>query len=152
MYTGFLIPFPQRMTLQKKNPFAAMWMGFKKTAYFILQAYRTMEHIVITQKVGVTHISGPVGILRYGSEIAQAGFTKLLYFLAFISANLAVINFLPMPIVDGGLMVFLIIEKIRGRPVSLKMQVVTQIIGLVLIICAFVFVTFLDVSKWVTQG
>jgi len=152
LYTGFLVPFPQKIVLQKRNPIAAMWAGFKKTGYFILQAYRTMEHMVITQKVGVTHISGPVGILRYGQEIAAADNTRLLYFLAFISANLAVINFLPLPIVDGGLFVFLIIEKIRGRPVSIKMQVVTQIIGLVLIITAFIFVTFLDVSKWVTQG
>jgi membrane-associated protease RseP (regulator of RpoE activity) len=152
VYTALLIPFPERMILQNRNPIIAMWMGFKKTGYFILQAYKTMEHIAITHEVGVGHISGPVGILRYGHEVAQAGFTKLLYFLAFISANLAVINFLPLPIVDGGHMVFLLIEKIRGRPLSVKMQAVTQIIGLVLIITAFILVTFLDVSKWVTQG
>ena len=49
-------------------------------------------------------------------------------------------------------MVFLILEKIRGRPVSIKMQVVTQLIGLALIIGIFVFVTFMDVSKWVGEG
>jgi len=151
-YTTLIIPQPQHMLLQNRNPVVAMWMGFKKTLYFILQAYKTMQHMIITGKVGYQHVSGPVGIFRYGTEVAQSGLTKLLYFLAFISANLAVINFLPLPIVDGGLVVFLLIEKIRGRPVSVKMQVITQVIGLVLIIAAFILVTFMDVSKWVTQG
>ncbi len=152
IYAPMLFHFPERFTLQKRNPFAAMWMGFKKTGSFILQAYKMLEHLIITQKVGVEHVSGPVGILRIGHTVAQAGAIHLLYFLAFISANLAVINFLPLPIVDGGLFVFLLLEKIRGRPVSLKTQVVTQIIGLVLLIGIFVFVTFLDVTKWVGEG
>ena len=89
-----------------------------------------------------------MGIVKIGSEFARAGLTKLLYFLAIISANLAVINFLPIPIVDGGLMGFLIIEKIKGSPVSLKVQVVTQIIGLAAIIITFVVVTIWDLQKW----
>jgi membrane-associated protease RseP (regulator of RpoE activity) len=152
MYTPMLVHFPERITLQKTSPLAAMWMGFKKTVNFIVTVYKMMEHMIITQKVGVEHVSGPVGILRIGHTVAQTGVINLLYFLAIISANLAVINFLPLPIVDGGLMVFLLLEKIRGRPVSIKMQVVTQIIGLALIIGIFVFVTFLDVSKWVGEG
>ena len=64
-----------------------------------------------------------------------------------ISANLAVINFLPLPIVDGGLMVFLIIEKIKGSPVSLRVQIATQTIGLVLIVSTFVFVTYQDALR-----
>lgn len=152
VYSSLIIQYPERFVLRKKNPIAAMWMGFKKTGNFVLQVYKMMEHLIITQKVGVEHISGPVGILRIGHSVAQSGFTNLLYFLAFISANLAVINFLPLPVFDGGLMVFLILEKIRGRPVSIKMQVATQIIGLVLIVGIFVFVTFMDVSKWVTEG
>jgi regulator of sigma E protease len=82
-----------------------------------------------------------------GTEFAEAGLNRLFWFLAVISANLAVINFLPLPIVDGGLMVFLIIELIKGQPVSIKTQVVTQVIGLALIIAAFVFVTAMDISK-----
>lgn len=155
MRVGFkpmLITFPEFILLQKKNPLAAMWMGYKKTMNFILSAYKTLEHVIFTQKVGVEHVSGPIGILRIGHQVAQSGFVNLLYFLAFISANLAVINFLPLPIVDGGLFVFLILEKIRGRAISIKMQVVTQIIGLALILGIFVLVTFMDISKWVTEG
>ena len=84
---------------------------------------------------------------RLLSDMASVSFNQLLYFLAIISANLAVINFLPLPIVDGGLMVFLIIEKIKGTPVSVKTQVVTQVLGLVLIIAAFLYVTLQDLQR-----
>ena len=92
-------------------------------------------------------IAGPLGIVDIGAKVAKGGFAQLLFFLGLISANLAVINFLPLPIVDGGLMVFLIIEKIKGTPVSLRVQVATQVVGLVLIVTAFVWVTLQDVIK-----
>ena len=66
-----------------------------------------------------------------------------------ISANLAVINFLPMPIVDGGLFLFLVLEKIRGEPVSIKAQIATQLIGIALIISLFVLFTYQDVRNWI---
>ena len=67
--------------------------------------------------------------------------------MAIISANLAVLNFLPLPIVDGGLMVFLVIEKIKGTPVSLRVQVATQMIGIFLIAGIFLYVTFNDAMR-----
>ena len=71
--------------------------------------------------------------------------------MAIISANLAVINFLPLPIVDGGLMVFMIIEKIIGSPISLRVQVATQVFGLFLIVGAFLFVTYNDALRLLQQ-
>jgi regulator of sigma E protease len=79
--------------------------------------------------------------------MAERGWIDLFYFLAIISANLAVINFLPLPIVDGGLMVFLIIEKIKGSPISMRVQVATQVVGLILIGSAFAFVTIQDIFR-----
>ena len=124
-----------------------MGIGIRKTTYFILNVYNTMKRMIFTRTVGIEHLSGPVGIVKLGSDMASVSFNQLLYFLAIISANLAVINFLPLPIVDGGLMVFLIIEKIKGTPVSVKTQVVTQILGLVLIIAMFLYVTLQDVQR-----
>ncbi len=82
-----------------------------------------------------------------GGEAARRGLVDMLFFLGIISANLAVLNFLPLPIVDGGLMVFLIIEKIKRSPVSLKVQIATQVIGLVLILMAVVLVTIQDITR-----
>lgn len=134
-------------TLKAAGPLDALRIGIKKTSYFVLQVYTMMQRMIVSRSVGVEHMSGPVGIVKMGSDVARVGFVKLLFFLAIISANLAVINFLPLPIVDGGLMVFLIVEKIKGSPVSIKVQVATQVIGLFLIGAAFIFITFQDVIR-----
>ncbi|HSW46680.1 MAG TPA: site-2 protease family protein [Phycisphaerae bacterium] len=137
----------KRVMLREGNPIKGIMIGMRKTYYFIVQVYVTMQRMIVTRSMGLEQISGPVGIIKLGSDLAGVGLPVLLYFLALISANLAVINFLPLPIFDGGLFVFLIIEKIKGRPVSLKVQVVTQIIGLALIIGIFLFVTFQDIAR-----
>jgi|CXWL01.1.fsa_nt_gi membrane-associated protease RseP (regulator of RpoE activity) len=133
--------------LRGENALDAVWIGMHKTYYFVLQVYKTMERMIFTRSLGVDSVSGPLGIIDMGGKVAQAGLVKFLFFLAIISANLAVINFLPLPIVDGGLMVFLIIEKIKGSPVSMKVQVATQVVGLFLIIGMFVFVTYQDALR-----
>ena len=135
--------------LKGENAFDALRIGLHKTYAFILQVYTIMDRMIFSRSVGVENLSGPLGIVSIGGKIARAGTVEFLFFLAIISANLAVINFLPLPIVDGGLMIFLIIEKIKGSPVSLRVQVATQLIGLVLIIGAFIFVTYNDVVRMV---
>ncbi len=134
-------------TLRGENALDAVRIGLHKTYYFVLQVYKTMERMIFTRSLGVDSVSGPLGIIDMGGKVAQAGWVKFLFFLAIISANLAVINFLPLPIVDGGLMVFLLIEKIKGSPVSMKVQVATQVVGLFLIIGMFLFVTYQDAIK-----
>lgn len=148
MYIPSFTCYPLREFVQEKNPIRAMWQGFHRAYQSTVQTYLTIKHIVFTREVGVENIQGPVGIIKTGSQLAEGGTTALLYFLAVISANLAVINFLPMPIVDGGLFVFLLLEKIRGEPVSIKTQVVTQLIGIALIVTLFVFVTIQDIANW----
>jgi regulator of sigma E protease len=140
--------YPLREFVRETNPLKALDLGCKRAYAATIQTYLTIKHIIFTREVGVQNISGPLGIIRRGSQIAEGGFTQLLWFLGLISANLAVINFLPMPIVDGGLFIFLLLEKIRGEPVSIKTQVVTQLIGIALIISIFLFVTFQDIANW----
>ncbi len=145
-YPNILVA-PETRILKGENALDAVRIGIHKTYFFILQVYTTIERMVISRTVGVENLSGPLGIVSIGGQIARAGMVEFLFFMAIISANLAVINFLPLPIVDGGLMVFLIIEKIKGSPVSLRVQVATQMIGLFLIIGAFLFVTYNDAIR-----
>src|ERR1700759_2986820 len=91
---------------------------------------------------------GPLGPGPTGAQFALRGMDWLIWFLAMISANLAVVNFLPIPIVDGGLFTFLILEKIMGRPLSPKAQQVAQFVGLGLILGVFILVTFQDISRF----
>jgi len=146
-YTVGLVTGGQMTLLRKTNPIDALAVGVRKTYYFVVQVYQVMERMIFSRSLGVENISGPVGIVRMGSRMAEKSWIDLLYFLAIISANLAVINFLPLPIVDGGLMIFLIIEKIKGSPVSMRVHVATQVVGLILIVSAFLFVTIQDIFR-----
>ena len=137
----------QATKIIKKGPVGAIELGVKKTIYFIASVYSTMQRMIFSRSVGIENLSGPIGIVKIGRAVAEIGVVELLFFLAMISANLAVLNFLPLPIVDGGLMVFLLIEKVKGSPVNLKIQMATQVIGLILIGMAFVFVTIQDLSR-----
>lgn len=137
----------QTRLLKGENALDAVWIGIHKTYYFIKMVYTTMERMIFSRSVSVEQMSGPLGIIDLGGKVARSGWVDFLFFLAMISANLAVINFLPLPIVDGGLMIFLLIEKIKGSPVSLRVQIATQMIGLFLIIGAFLFVTYQDAVR-----
>lgn len=132
------------------NPVLALQAGVRQAYRVTIQTIQTIRHLVFTHKVGFDKVSGPVGIVRMGSQVAESGMLNLLFFLGIISANLAVINFLPMPIVDGGLFLFLILEKIRGEPVSIKTQIATQLIGIALIATVFLLVTYQDILNWIT--
>lgn len=128
------------------DPMEATALGFTKTHQFITQTYMTL--VRLTQgTVPADKLSGPVGIVHQGTIIAKRGWQYLLFFLGLISVNLAVINFLPIPITDGGQAVFLAIEKIKGSPVSVRFQTAATLVGLALLGCVFLFVTFNDFTR-----
>ena len=97
--------------------------------------------------VKIEHLKGPVGIADVGTKVARKGFVWLLFFLALISVNLAVVNFLPIPIADGGHFIFLLYEQITGKPVSVAVQNVAAIAGLMLVIGMFLLVTYNDIAN-----
>lgn len=128
------------------NPLRAMWMGVELTTQEVVGVYQVIKQMA-SRNMSVEFVEGPVGILSRATEVAKEGFTDLSFFLAILSVNLAVINFLPLPVVDGGLMLFLLIEKIKGRPLSMKTQMVSTLVGLALIVLCFLAVTVKDVVK-----
>ena len=131
---------------QTGNPATAMGWGVLETRDLILQFYVTLQRM-FGGSVSASNLMGPLGIVNAGTKFAFKGKDWLIWFLAMISANLAVVNFLPIPIVDGGLFLFLIIEKIQGRPLSRRTQEYAQVFGLLLILGVFVMVTFNDISR-----
>lgn len=98
-------------------------------------------------RVSPKTISGPVGILSITYSAASQGLGDLLVLLALISVNLAIVNFLPIPITDGGHFVFLMYEKIRGRRMSEEVQGKLLWAGLVFLLLVFVFVTWNDLAR-----
>ncbi|MDQ3439783.1 MAG: site-2 protease family protein [Planctomycetota bacterium] len=129
------------------SPLVAAGWGVTETNDFVMQFYLTLKRM-FQGSVSYKNMMGPVGIFDAGRKFAYKGNDWLIWFLAMISANLAVVNFLPIPIVDGGLFTFLIIEKIQGRPLSAKTQSIAQVVGLAVILSVFLLVTYQDIARF----
>ncbi len=143
------VAFEPLYTVRKGSPAQALTMGFEETHKMVMMTYLTIDRL-IRGSVGVDQLRGPVGIVHIGTKVAREGFMYLLFFLGMISVNLAVINFLPLPIVDGGLFLFLVYEKIKGRPPSLAFQNIATVVGLLIIGTLFVVTFYNDVLRLFT--
>ncbi len=128
------------------NPWRAVVMGYEETKKAMTITYLTIDRL-LRRTVGVEQLRGPVGIVHLGTQVADRGLMYVLLLLAMISVNLAVLNFLPLPIVDGGLFLFLIYEKISRRPPPLWFQNAATMVGLVLIAGLFLVTFYNDVMR-----
>jgi regulator of sigma E protease len=146
LYTIPLALQEESYVRQTSQPLQAIAWGVDETRDLIAQFYLTLKRMV-QGSVPASGAMGPLGILQAGYRFAYKGTDWLIWFLSMISANLAVVNFLPIPIVDGGLFTFLIIEKLQGRPLSQRTQAIAQVVGLALIVSVFLFVTYQDILR-----
>lgn len=128
------------------NPFEAITWGVKRTKQYIMQSVMTLIGL-FSGSVPGSSLSGPVGIATISYKMAGQGFLDLLNFLGLVGSCLVVMNLLPLPIVDGGVIVLLIIEKFRGAPLNQKIQEVITWVGLGLLLSVFVYVTFNDIVR-----
>lgn len=103
--------------------------------------------IQIFQGADTSALSGPVGVAQMAGEVAQQGFLPLLNFAAFLSLNLGLINLLPVPALDGGHFVMLILEGLRGKPMGPKAMYYIQMTGVVLLVSLMIFTTFNDITR-----
>ena len=102
---------------------------------------------LITGQLGLGSLSGPVGIYNVVGSAADTGLMSLLYLTAYISINVGFINFLPIPAFDGGRILFLIIEKIKGSPVNPKLENTIHSIGLFLLMALMILITYNDIIR-----
>ncbi|MAE77757.1 MAG: RIP metalloprotease RseP [Planctomycetes bacterium] len=110
------------------------------------QLYVTLKSI-LAGRVSADNLGGIITISRVTYEYAEDGWQRWLYFLAILSLNLAFINVLPIPVLDGGQLMFLAVEKIKGSPVSARVMTYAQILGFVMVIGLLVFVTYNDILR-----
>jgi regulator of sigma E protease len=113
------------------------WRRFKE----VLSVLR----LLATGKLGAGSLGGPIKIFQAAGQEASQGVSRLLLFLTFLSANLAILNFLPIPALDGGHMVFLTAEAIRGKPLNEALQVRLTLVGVMCLLCLMAFVIVKDV-------
>jgi len=136
----------EQIVLKAASPVQAISMGVAETRRVMLTTYVTFLRL-FQGTVKVEHLKGPVGIAHLGTLVAGKGFIWLLFFLALISVNLAVVNFLPLPIVDGGHFLFILFEMLRGKPVPIAVQSAATMAGLAFLGCMFLIVTYNDIRN-----
>jgi regulator of sigma E protease len=135
----------EMQTLTADSFSQAISLGFRETYRETIRMYLSLKSLV-AGSLSVGTMSGPVGIAEIAYKTAEQGFTDFMFLLGFISINLAVVNFLPIPVLDGGHMVFLVWEKIRGRPASERAMAIANTLGLLVILSLLCFVLFLDLG------
>ncbi len=123
-------------------------VGFDCSISMIKNLYLTLKKIF----AGDVHSKNLGGIITIGVvsySFAESGPAKLFYFLAILSLNLAFLNILPIPILDGGHFLFLVIEKLKGSPVNERVLGYSQVAGLIIILALMLYVTYNDIQRWI---
>jgi len=126
---------------------------FQAFSESMIQTYRVTELMVviiaklITGDISTDTLGGPIMIAQMAGDSAKAGIGSLISFIALISVNLAIINLLPIPVLDGGHLLFFSIEAVKGRPVSIKVREIAQQVGLFILILLMILVFYNDISR-----
>ena len=130
--------------------YKAIIKGFETAGKLIvtmISLFYLLIKTLILKGTMIGEIAGPVGIAALTSQMVQLGWVYVLQFTAILSINLAIINFLPFPALDGGRLLFLLIEKIKGKPIKFKTERMAHTIGFAILILLIIVITFRDIVK-----
>lgn len=141
-----LPPDEQYLIMQQYNPFSAFYEASDKTWQLMGLTVKMIGKLVVGD-VKLTNLSGPVSIAKGAGMSADSGFVYYLMFIALISVNLGIINLFPLPVLDGGHLLFLVIEKIKGGPVSERVQDICYRIGIIALMLLMGLALFNDFSR-----
>jgi len=130
----------------RSNPVVALKEGVLKTWEWTYMTVKGMFKLV-TAQLAPSNIGGPIQIAAAAGEQARQGFAYLTLFTALISVNLAVLNLLPVPMLDGGHLLFFVCEAVLGRPLSLRKREIAQQVGFVLLMMLMVYAVYNDLSR-----
>ena len=141
---------PSGEVVVKRHPvWQAPWIGVLETVKWTGLTLDVLRKMVLGQ-VSPRTLGGPIAIAQMAGETARAGLLSFLFLVAVLSVNLGVLNLLPIPILDGGHMLFFVIEAVRGKEVSLRNREVAQQIGLAILLLLMVYVFYNDIVRIVS--
>ena len=132
----------------ERNPATAVGDGFTAT-YDMGKMMLNVIRQLFTGEVSVKELSGPVGIVYMTGETVKAGFVNFIYFMALLSLNLAIINMLPLPALDGGRLLFIIARKITGKAITDDMEGKIHFVGIMLLFGLMIYVTWNDIVRFI---
>jgi regulator of sigma E protease len=127
--------------------FKSFFLSFKKVNSLTLMTYRALGFLVTGRLPMRESMTGPLGIFFITSKAASLGFIAVLHLMAVLSLSLAIFNLLPLPILDGGHIALLGLEKLRGRPLMIKTERLINKFGVVFMVFIALFVTYNDIIK-----
>ena len=141
---------PGDIKTEKAGPLRAIVMGAQET-WFVVD--RTLAYIsgVFVGREAADQLGGPIRIAQVSGQVATAGFTALIHLTAVLSVSIGLLNLFPIPLLDGGHLLFYAIETIRGRPLSERAQEVGFRIGLAIVVMLMIFATFNDILRLATS-
>jgi regulator of sigma E protease len=139
-------PSTEHTVVERMNPFKAFWTSLKQTWFIskltVLSIVKILEGVVSPRTLG-----GPIMIAQIAGTQVKEGIIPFVLFMALLSINLAILNLLPIPILDGGHLFFYLVEAISGREINIKWREMAQQIGLVILIALMIFVFIMDIER-----
>ena len=147
---GIALQLLDPTVIRQSEPF---WKAIPMGVGACIEILGIFKNAIITMVVGTAPmaVAGPVGIAQMTGEVAKAGFGALLEFAAFLSINLAIVNLFPLPALDGGRIVFVLLEWVRrGKRISPKTEGLVHMIGFAMLITALLIVTYQDIIRIVS--
>ena len=135
------------MAPMEKDFGGAVMFGFTQTYDYTVLIIEALG-MLITGQFSLDHLAGPVGIYNYTGEVAAMGILLLLQWAAILSVNLGIINLLPLPALDGGRLVFIGLEAIRGKPVDPQKEGIVHFVGFALLMLLMLAVTWNDINQF----
>jgi len=142
---------PDSMELRKAGPLEALWLGVRETNFIITSTLSYIGDVIIGRQ-SADQLGGPIRIAEVSGQVAKIGPEALLNLIAVISVSIGLINLFPIPLLDGGHLLFYAIEALRRKPLSEKTQEIGFRIGLAVVLMLMVFATWNDipiVRRWI---
>lgn len=140
-----LIGVGPRVTYEKVGFATAIGEGWKLLGTNLAMGGATLK-MLFTGQAGIKDLGGPVKIAEWSGQAAKAGFTALLLFAAFISINIGMLNILPFPVLDGGHLAMVLVEAVARRPISTRVKLGIQQVGMLMLLMLIVVITFNDLG------
>ena len=140
-------PDPAQVGYESHDPVTALWLGVERTAGLCWQILTFVGQMIGGQQ-STDQLGGPLRIAQMSGDMAQSGVISVILLMAALSVNLGLINLFPVPMLDGGHLVFYAFEAVRGRPLSERVQEYGFRFGLALVLLLMVFATWNDLSQW----
>jgi regulator of sigma E protease len=141
----------ERLAIQELGPLPALQEGL---VYSLRIAALTLQSIykLITREISMDTLGGPIMIAQVAGKQAEMGLTNLIHFMAVLSVNLTLLNLLPIPVLDGGHLVFFLLEAVRGKPLAVKHREMAQALGMMLILTLMLLVFYHDIMRLFSPG